>query len=139
MGRLRIRAGQGPRPSTTPFSGFTVVELLIVLVVAALLGLVALPKTKTFQDRLRVASAKEQIVSGIAAARGAAVQRGRTAQIVFTSNKFFVQVMTSAGTYANILGPIALDSNFKVTVSPATASDSLISFEPRGFAQPRLS
>ena len=64
-------------------SGFTLVELMIVVAVVMTLLLIAVPNFAKFIDRSRLKGASEAVVSMIGAARTAAVQRNRDVAVSF--------------------------------------------------------
>ncbi|NIR58098.1 MAG: prepilin-type N-terminal cleavage/methylation domain-containing protein [Gammaproteobacteria bacterium] len=64
--------------------GFTLVELMISLLVAALLTVVAVPSFKTFIENNRLATAANSLVSATQYARTEAVKRGQTVSVVAT-------------------------------------------------------
>ena len=64
-------------------SGFTLVELMIVVAVVILLLVIAVPSFAKFIDRSRLKGAAEAIVSMIGSARTASVQRNRDVAISF--------------------------------------------------------
>jgi Tfp pilus assembly protein PilE len=67
-------------------SGFTVVQLLVVLTVAAILGAVAIMSTRSARDSLRLSNSVRQLASYLEKARLDAVRRHDTSSVVFTNN-----------------------------------------------------
>ncbi len=120
--------------------GYTLVEMLIVLSVMGGLALFSLPRFAGLQERSRLTSARQEVEAAIATARAAAIQKGRTATVVFSNNKLWVTVTTSSsGTQATVVPVTPLDSVYGVTLTSRSASDTSIAFDMRGFASPRLS
>jgi Tfp pilus assembly protein FimT len=129
-----------PRRALRVPVGFTLIEMLIIVVMMMLLGMIAIPRVKLVKDRLNVNGARDEIAAAIATARAAAIQKGRPSLMVVRSNAVSVYATTSAtGTLTRILGPIRLDSVYHVSVVPTSSSDTAITFESRGFASPKLS
>ena len=117
--------------------GYTLTEMLIVVVVVGSLTLFSLPKFSGLVERNKLSAAREEITAAIATARAAAIQKGRTATFALSGNKISVTVVTSeSGTTATVVPQKNLGTLYNVTVgSPA---DTAITFDMRGFANPRL-
>ena len=64
--------------------GFTLAEILIVMVIMGIVAMMALPKMGHMNDRNQMRSAKDGIAAKLAAARAAAIATGRQA-------KFYVE------------------------------------------------
>ena len=117
--------------------GYTLTEMLIVVVMVGALTLIAIPKFSGLVERNKLSAAREEIAAAIATARAAAVQKGRTATLWFSGNQMWVTVVTSnAGATATVVPMKSFTSLYNVSVA---ASDSAITFDMRGFATPRLS
>jgi len=116
--------------------GFTLTEMMIVVVIVGGLTLFALPRFTGLHERSRLASARQEIEAAIATARAAAIQKGRTSQVHMGGNKVWVTVTSSeTGTQTTVIPAIPLDSVYGVTMSAPYTS---ITFDVRGFASPRL-
>lgn len=63
-------------------SGFTLIELMVTLTIAAILAFVATPSLTTYKRNAELTSATNTMVSAINAARGEAMKRGMNAVIV---------------------------------------------------------
>jgi type IV fimbrial biogenesis protein FimT len=74
-----LRYGRNIRPA----SGFTLVELMIVVSVVILLLVIAVPNFAKMIDRSRLKGAADAIVNLVASARAASVQRNRDVAISF--------------------------------------------------------
>lgn len=66
--------------------GFSIVELMIVLVIIAISISLALPSWQTMIEKRRVVAGAEQIVSFISLARGEAIKRGQEVTVSWHSN-----------------------------------------------------
>lgn len=115
--------------------GFTLVELLTVIVLMTSLAMFSMPKFTGLRERSNLTSAREHIEGAIVTARSTAMQKGTSARVVFSGNKVFVTATTTSGTTLTVLPAVPLDSTYGVTVS---ASDTAVAFDARGFASPRL-
>ena len=132
-----------PAPPRRPRGGFTMVELLLVIAMVGAVVAIAMPKMRTFRDASAVRSARLQLVTAVEAARAAAIQRGRQARVRVRGDSVLVTVDTgspgaaSTGTFT-VLSTIPLMKEHAVTVSLASPTDTIIGFDSRGLASPRL-
>lgn len=114
--------------------GFTLPEILIVIVMISVLALLALPRFADANARRHMESARLRMATALATARQAAVQRGVPVEFQLKSNRVTVRV---AGTTADLSSPAPLDTLYKVnTVLPLSLSlsDGKITFSGRGYA-----
>ena len=116
--------------------GFTLAEMLIVVVMVGALTMFALPKFSKLVESNKLGAAREEITSMIATARASAVQKGRTATLRINGNKMWVTAVPAHGGAAVTVVPMKNFSLYNVSVA---ATDSAITFDMRGFANPRLS
>ncbi|NUO65320.1 MAG: prepilin-type N-terminal cleavage/methylation domain-containing protein [Gemmatimonadaceae bacterium] len=108
--------------------GFTLVEILTVLVIMGVVMMMALPKMGNMNDRNQMRSAKDGISSRLAAARAAAIATGR--QAFFYSEGDSIRVTASNGSTQVAKGnTLNLKRQFGVSVSSPTFS---IMFDGRG-------
>ena len=107
--------------------GFTLPEILIVIVMISLLSLVAIPRFATANAKRHMESARMRVAAALATARAAAIQKGVPVQFKIASNR--VTVKASSDT-TDLVSPIPLDTLYKVTVNNAYTID----FSSRGFA-----
>ena len=127
------------RNSTKPVSrfvadtrGFTVIELLIVIVLMGLVSAMAYPSMSQARATTSLRSARAQFSTSLATARAAAVRWGRPAQLTRSGNSIQVRADTGGtGVFVALTAPVALDSQFNVTLSATI--DSIV-FGPRGLA-----
>jgi len=112
--------------------GFTMIEMLIVVVVVGIMFTVALPFIRTGLVKSSVSGAMSAIAALHAAARNAAILRGRTAVLVLDGANARVSVIVRrpGSSAVDTLGRVeSLASRFSVTF--ATTRDSIL-FTPRG-------
>lgn len=69
------------RVSRSTVTGFTLIELVVTMAVAAILLAMAVPSFNSFYDRARLRGAADDVVSLISTARGEAVKTGRDVSI----------------------------------------------------------
>ncbi|MDF1503411.1 type II secretion system protein [Roseisolibacter sp. H3M3-2] len=124
-------------------AGFSMVEVLIVIGMVGVLVMIAGPRARAFREGASIRGARMELATAIEAARAAAIQRGRPARVRIRTDSIVVTVDTGApgaaasGRY-RVLGPLRLDSEYVVTVTAADVADSIITFDSRGLANPRL-
>jgi prepilin-type N-terminal cleavage/methylation domain-containing protein len=110
--------------------GFSLPEILIVIVLISLLALVAVPRFANANGRRHMESARLRVAAALATARQAAIQKGQTVQFKIADNRITVRVTS---TTVDLLSPIPLDTLYKVTVGNVTNPFTL-DFSARGFA-----
>ena len=121
-----------------PRPGYTLTEMLIVVVMVGMLTLMTLPKFSGLVERNKLSAAREEIAAAVATARAAAVQKGRTATLRFSGDNMWVTVVTSgAGATTTIVPVKNYRTLYNVSLSVAS-SDTLITYDTRGFASPTL-
>ncbi len=112
--------------------GFTMIEMLLVIVIAGLIMGVAIPTFLKFSDKSALRSAAVAVSSMHARARIAAIQRGRNTRLKMSAtNSTMVVISTNAaGTGVDTIGKLEnLNTRFGITFT--TTRDSL-TFTPRG-------
>jgi type IV fimbrial biogenesis protein FimT len=139
----RRHRGRHPTPG-----GFTLIELMVTIAIAAILLMVGVPSFVTMQRNSELTSAANALLAGINAARGEAMKRGVNAVVVPTDaanwrNGWTVFVDTSTARNGT-LDPSdivvqqqpALASYFTVTGS-GTAGESVpyMMFDPSGYSK----
>ncbi|HEX3158081.1 MAG TPA: prepilin-type N-terminal cleavage/methylation domain-containing protein [Gemmatimonadaceae bacterium] len=122
--------------------GFTLLELLIVLVIVGVLTTISLPKFSDWRARGQITSARQSVAAAIATARAAAVQKGYPGYFIVNGDVISVEVDTLPGApllKLNVVPSVALDTEYATELTlPDGAASTIIRFDPRGFASPRL-
>jgi prepilin-type N-terminal cleavage/methylation domain-containing protein len=115
--------------------GFTFAEMAVVMVIAAIMMKLTLPKIASMRDRNNLRVAKQQISAYLASARAAAIRQSQPAQFYVVNNTIWSTVTLPNGTRSGVTGSVMLDKAREVVVKigAAVANDSII-FDPRGFA-----
>ena len=112
-------------------SGFTLVETLIVVVVAGIILSMGFPRMRDAKTKSDLRSARTQVASMYARARNAALETGRTSSLAFNGNNaVVVRVQSTNSAVLDTLGAVQnLMSAYTVTVAPTV---STLSIDPRG-------
>ena len=116
-------------------SGFSIIEMLVVLIISGLVMQMALPRFAAMRDRMALRAAKQQIGGYLVTARAVAIRRSRIATFKVNNNTIWATAQKADGTDSTVTGTASLLAGNGVTVSKggSTANDA-ISFDPRGMA-----
>lgn len=114
-------------------SGFTLVEMLLVVVLLGLFSAIAYPRMKAPVARLSVRSARQQASEMLVVARSAAVQSGAETRFIRSGNVLRT-VMDSSGTWITIAaGDLYATHGVTVAMTGLLPKDT-IRFDARGVA-----
>lgn len=105
-------------------NGFTLIEMLIVVVIIGLIGLISLPKLNAAFAQSNVLSAKARLAALYSAARATAVSSNQTATVRINGNSVMVYAsprrkapIVPANTIDTIVRPTNFSTSFGVTLS----------------------
>lgn len=115
--------------------GFTLPEMLIVIVMITMLSAFALPKFAVLRESGNIAGARQYIEAAIVTARSTAIQKGRPAQINVVNDQVSVTTTALDGTTIQVMPAMPLDQVYHVELG---ATVPTITYDARGFASPRL-
>lgn len=102
-------------------SGFTLIELMIVIALLSILSFFAIPEYRTWIQNSQIRNGSEAILNGIQLARAEAVQRNANVQFVLGSKADWT-VQTAAGTTIQTRTSQEGSPNIIVAVTPAGAT-----------------
>jgi prepilin-type N-terminal cleavage/methylation domain-containing protein len=112
-------------------TGFTLLELLIVIVMIGILLAMAMPKLNKVDAQASTSSAVRVIAGQLATARAAAIHSGYDARMTIGGSSIQVETSDSLGTFAPF-GKMVDLAELGVTVSVDPESE--VVFDSRGFA-----
>jgi len=117
-------------------SGFTTIEMVIVVVLIGLIAAIGFPKIRQALDKTNVRSARAAVSTLAVTARAAAIQRGCPAVVHFVATNGTVWVTTNCVAKVDtVSGVQQLGTRFNVTM---TASRDSLRFDPRGLSLDNL-
>ncbi|GAC1477045.1 MAG: hypothetical protein NVS1B4_19000 [Gemmatimonadaceae bacterium] len=113
---------------------FTLLEMMVVVVIAGVICVVALPRFGSAVAAAELRSAKQEVAASLTRARAAGVHAG--AQTMFVRNGDVLQIsVDSSGVQAMLAGANNLFTGHGVHVSSAsTGAVDTIRYDARGFA-----
>jgi prepilin-type N-terminal cleavage/methylation domain-containing protein len=116
--------------------GYTLAEMMIVVVIVGGLTLFALPRFSGLTERNSLAAARQEVIAAIATARAAAIQKGSSATVRIKADSVSVTVVNAGGVGTTTLIPArSLDALYGVEMVPRSQADTAITFDMRGFAK----
>jgi prepilin-type N-terminal cleavage/methylation domain-containing protein len=127
--------GAGMEGRTMGNRGFSFVEMLVVFIIVGVVVAFGLPRLRDSLQKSNVRSARAGMATLVAKARAAAVSRGCTATMKFTSGTsgtVAISVCTVGGGGTEILGGVdSLAARYQVTM---TSSADSLKFDARGLS-----
>lgn len=121
---------------TLPRRGFSLIELLLVIVLLGAIMFRVVPTVRDLKDRSALRAARMELVAAFAAAQEAALQKGKVATLTMAGSVVTVTALSGlTGNTVPILGPIRF-SEFGATLTPLASAPSVVSFDARGLITP---
>jgi prepilin-type N-terminal cleavage/methylation domain-containing protein len=116
-------------------AGFTMVEMLIVVVILGMLVIIGFPRMRAGVINNNVRAARTTLINVIAGARAAASQTNRQTWVKIQGNQVLVmarpRLVAAAGSDADSIGPIqSLSQLYGVTVVTGAGATDSFAFQP---------
>jgi prepilin-type N-terminal cleavage/methylation domain-containing protein len=120
--------------------GFTLVEMLMVVVIISLTTLMALPRFRDLVNRSNLLSARAKVMSSFSAARATAAGSGRVTTMNISGNRVWVtaagrlKIPIGANTIDTIVLPKNLSTMYGVTATPSNGTTVVLNQTGLGIA-----
>src|SRR5881409_3417602 len=111
-------------------SGFTTIEMVIVVVLIGIIAMIGFPKIRQTLDKTNLRSARDAVGTLAGTARAAAIQRGCRGVLHFAANTVWVTTSCPAKV-DTVSGVQDLNARYKVTL---TATRDSVRYDPRGLS-----
>jgi prepilin-type N-terminal cleavage/methylation domain-containing protein len=118
--------------------GFTIVELMTVIVIVGVLAAVAIPSFRDILINQRLAATASDLVSALNIARAEAIKQSQTAKVTpVTSDwdKGWIVSMTSGSTTTTLRTYEKLDSSIVRDTTSGNGFSNAVTYDPNGFAR----
>jgi prepilin-type N-terminal cleavage/methylation domain-containing protein len=114
-------------------TGFSMIELLIVMVILAIMFAMVSPRVTAIRESSTLRAGRQQLSAAFSAGRTAALQKGRPSAVIINGNEVTVRVRTGLNNAdVRVFGPLRLDVSLGITLQRlANAPDSVI-YNARG-------
>lgn len=127
----------GAHPQTGPSGGFTLIELVLVLMVAGVLTTIALPSLRGYLARQDARDASQAFMLAAARARSAAVARAGLIRLRVDPEADLIQVVEPSGDVLHSVDLAGGQREADVVAEGIGGDESLnVLYTPRGFVDP---
>ena len=110
---------------------------MIVMAVSAIMVGFAIPNVFMARDTASRRAARQELAAAFAAARAAALQKGKLATLTLTTNSATVSVLSGiAGTAVTVLGPVQFNTSLMARIDALDGAPTTIQFNARGMMTP---
>lgn len=112
-------------------------ELLLVVATLAVVFTMVVPRMTIMRDGTALRAGRQQLSAAFAAARAAALQKGKPSTLTITGNKASVTVLSGlASANVKVMGPVDLYKSVGVTLTPVGGAPTTVSYNARGLLTP---
>jgi len=112
-------------------------ELMLVVATLAVVFTMVVPRMTVMRDGTALRAGRQQLTAAFAAARAAALQKGKASTLTLDGNKANVTVLSGlAGTSVKVLGPVDLLGSVGVSLTPIGGAPTTIAYNARGLLTP---
>jgi prepilin-type N-terminal cleavage/methylation domain-containing protein len=116
-------------------SGYTLIELLIVMVIATILMSMAIPQFTRMLTTRNAQNARDDLVWMAVRAKAKAVERGQTYLLEINPNTERAWIVRrNPTTAADTIQTVDFSTEFKATISTSANTTITVCYSPRGFA-----
>lgn len=116
-------------------AGYSLAEMLIVVVIIGILGAVSLPRMSTLRNHSKLNSAMTRFTRAVMATRQSAIQRGKRATFKTNNSYIWVTLDTTGNNTDSVIvtSALSLIALNEVTVTSPSGLTT-IEYDPRGIA-----
>lgn len=119
--------------------GFTLPEVLIVIVLIGVLASMVVPAISDLRARSGLRSARSLVLASLSAARAAAIQKGKTATLSLVNGTLTVTALSGIRSDSvQIQGPVSLSRVTGATIAPLNGAPTQLVYDARGIVTPAL-
>jgi Tfp pilus assembly protein FimT len=112
-------------------------ELMLVVAALAVVFTMVVPRMTVIKSSSALRAGRQQLTAAFAAARTAALQKGKISTLTITGNQARVSVLSGlAGTSVQVFGPIDLHEAVGVSLTPLSSAPTTITYNARGLMTP---
>lgn len=109
---------------STRNKGFTLIEIMIVIVIMGIMAAIATPNLMSYMSRLRLNGAARQVMTDLMLARGKAVSENKRVGVVFTSNHQYTIFSDNNQNSAIDTGELTVSKNIQAEFADVTLSSN---------------
>lgn len=121
----------------SPRRGFTLAEVLMVVVIMGILFVITVPKVTELKARTTLRASRETLSSAFATARAVALQKGKRSTLSLSGNTVGVTVLSGlTNTVTPVIRPLLFSSTYGTTVAAIGDAPTTMAFDARGLVTP---
>lgn len=114
-------------------AGYSMIELLIVMVVLGIMFAMVSPRVTTIRDSSTLRAGRQQLSAAFSAGRAAALQKGRPSAVIINGNEVTVRVRSGLNNAdVRVFGPLRLDVSLGITLQRLSNAPDSVTYNARG-------